>query len=197
MNLESDVHLLNRLKRGDFKAYDTIFLKYYKLLCLNALFYLKDEEEAKDLVQIFFLEFWEKKMYTKLEGEIKGYLYRSIQNRCLNYIRSQELVQKKQAQIDIEEEGYELEKNFVRENLYVALEKAIHDLPFQRREALKMVYLENKRYQEAADLMGISINSLKTHLKIGLKNLREKMKNRKEFTCITIFIVYIVKYICI
>lgn len=197
MDLNSDVALLAKIKQGSSVAFDAIFRKYYKMLCLNAFFYLKDEDEAKDLVQTFFFEFWEKKLFIKLEGEIKGYLYRSVQNRCLNYIRNQEIIQRKQSEIETREETCDFENSLVRENLYVALEKSLHDLPFQRREALKMVYFENKRYQEAADSMGISINSLKTHLKIGLKNLRDRMKSRKEFTCITIFIVFIIKYIWI
>lgn len=197
MNLKSDEYLLDKIKIGDDKGYDLLFLKYYKMLCVNAYFYLKDEQESKDLVQTFFLEFWEKKLYTKLEGEIKGYLYRSIQNRCFNHIRHQESVLKKQVVIDVLEETYEIDKGSIKENLYAALEKKMLDLPLQRREALKMVYLENKRYQDAADSMGISINSLKTHLKIGLKNLRESMKNANEFTCITVSVVYIMKYICI
>jgi len=197
MDLNSDVALLAKIKQGSSVAFDAIFRKYYKMLCLNAFFYLKDEDEAKDLVQTFFFEFWEKKLFIKLEGEIKGYLYRSVQNRCLNYIRNQEIIQRKQSEIEAREETYDFENSLVRENLYVALEKSLHDLPFQRREALKMVYFENKKYQEAADSMGISINSLKTHLKIGLKNLRDRMKSRKEFTCITIFIVFIIKYIWI
>jgi DNA-directed RNA polymerase specialized sigma24 family protein len=39
------------------------------------------------------------------------------------------------------------------------------------------VFIEEKKYQEAADAMGVSLNTLKTHLKIGIKNLREKLQN--------------------
>lgn len=55
-------------------AYDVIFLKYYKLLCINAYFYLHDEQESKDLVQAFFVQFWKKNIYMRLSGDIKGYL---------------------------------------------------------------------------------------------------------------------------
>ncbi|TZF81098.1 sigma-70 family RNA polymerase sigma factor [Pedobacter sp. BS3] len=176
MNIQSDQQLLQQLKAGSSRAYDAIFLKYYKLLCINAYFYLHDEQEAKDLVQAFFLELWEKKIYMRLEGDIKGYLYRSIQNRCLNYLRKQETNTKKQSELvsDLETE-YIFEEEDSLEAVYAMLNGAFSELPNQRKEALKLVYFQDKKYQEAADIMGISINSLKTHLKIGLKNLREML----------------------
>lgn len=174
MNLHSDEQLLQQLKAGQSKVYDIIFLKYYKLLCVNAYFYLHDEQEAKDLVQAFFLEMWEKKIYMRLNGDIKGYLYRSVQNRCLNLIRKKENEQKKQDNYHLEADAI-YEKNEDLEHTYVKLENAMEKLSKQRNEALKLVYLQNKKYQEAATIMGISINSLKTHLKIGLKNLRETL----------------------
>lgn len=174
MNHQPDEQLLQQLKAGQSQAYDAIFLKYYKLLCVNAYFYLHDEQEAKDLVQAFFLEMWEKKIYLRLNGDIKGYLYRAVQNRCLNYIRKQETQQKKQESYHLTADVTE-EKDEEVEHTYIQLDNAIEELSNQRKEALKLVYLQDKKYQEAADIMGISINSLKTHLKIGLKNLREAL----------------------
>jgi RNA polymerase sigma-70 factor (family 1) len=179
MNQKVDTELLQRLKEGDINAFDGIFLKYYKLLCVNAYFFLKDEQESKDLVQFFFLEIWEKKLYMSLEGEIKGYLYRSVQNRCLNRLRKQESTQKK---LNIFSNFFanDTEEEPLPESFYSSLNEALMGLPTQRREAIQMVYLHNKKYQEAADVMGISINSLKTHLKIGLRNLRERINNSNK-----------------
>ncbi len=181
MTLTSDVYLINKMKLGNYNAFDQMFVKYYKLLCLNAYSFIKDDEEAKEIVQIFFSDFWEKKLYLNMHGEIKGYFYRSIQNRCLNHIRKKETELKKQKQLAIDLENIDEEAHF-SEKTYLQLENVLQEIPKQRREALRIVYFENKKYQEAADSMGISINSLKTHLKLGLKNLRKKMKYLKEFT---------------
>lgn len=178
MSSKTDSELLIELKQGNSKAYDQIFLKYYKVLCVNAYFFLKDYQASKDLVQVFFLEIWEKKLYLNLEGEIKGYLYRSVQNRCLNSLRKEESDQRKRMGFY---EVYSNETNMpdhnISESLYNRLANALQQLPKQRQVALQMVYFEKKKYQEAATVMGISINSLKTHLKIGIKNLREQVGN--------------------
>jgi RNA polymerase sigma factor (sigma-70 family) len=138
---------------------------------------LRDEQEAKDLVQAFFLEIWEKNIYMRLNGDIKGYLFRSVQNKCLNYLRQQETQSKRQEKLTdyLFNNNDEQQENGNIDRIYTKLDGALNDLSKQRKEALKLVYLQDKKYKEAADIMGISINSLKTHLKTGLKSLRETL----------------------
>lgn len=174
MYQENDSFLLEKLKQGDKSAFDGFFVKYYKLLLANAFFYLKDEQEAKDVVQDFFFDFWDKKLYERLDGDMKGYLYRSIQNKCFNLKKRRALEQNGVVFTGSEEFDFE-EQNQENEDEFKQLEEAINTLPQQRKEVLQRIYFEEKKYQEAADEMGISLNTLKTHLKIGLKNLREKL----------------------
>lgn len=175
MPSQHDSYLLEKLKKGDKEAFNAFFMKYYKLLVANALFFTKDEQEAKDVVQDFLFEFWHKKLYLRLEGDIRGYLYRSIQHRCFNLQRRKVLEQQGSAISAYDEAGPE-EDNEEKEDRLVRLQKALDDLPPQRREVLQRIYFEEKKYRDAADEIGISLNTLKTHLKIGLKNLREKLK---------------------
>jgi RNA polymerase sigma-70 factor (family 1) len=177
MYVKSDDLLLEQLREGKMNAFDGIFHKYFKFLVASAYLYIKDEQEAKDIVQDLLFEFWNKKLYLKLEGDIKGYLYRSVQNKCINYYRKKQI--EKQRSISFVQELHgQTDEDFSQiEKELEELEFALEDLPPQRKEALKQVYIEEKKYQEAADAMGISLNTLKTHLKIGIKNLREKLQN--------------------
>lgn len=172
-----DSYLLEKLKAGDKDAFDIFFVKYYKLLVANALFFIRDEQGAKDVVQEFLFEFWHKKLYMRLEGDIKGYLYRCVQHKCFNVQRRRTLEQKVATlsglnKIEAEEENEEKEERLAR------LQEALNDLPPQRREVLQRVYFEERKYQDAANEIGISLNTLKTHLKFGMKNLREKLKRQ-------------------
>lgn len=175
MNHESDSYLLTLLKGGDIKAFDHLYLKYYKLLYANAYFMLRDEQVAKDVVQVFFVEVWEKQLFLGLEGDVKGYFYRSIQNRCLNEQRKQ-LNELKRQEIFFRYETEDVIEEQWFEQSQLNLQDALLAMPGQRRQALQLVYLQDKKYSDAADAMGISINSLKTHLKLGLRVLREKLK---------------------
>ncbi|QNL49283.1 RNA polymerase sigma-70 factor [Olivibacter sp. SDN3] len=165
-------------------AFEVLFQRYYKVMCAYAYFIVREEEEAKDMVQGLFIELWEKGRLDKLEGDVKNYLYKAIHNKCLNYVRNREVklrkhlnyhdCQKYDAAVEQEDDMRSLEK------VYNALEANLNELPTQRREAISLVYLQDKKYREVADTMGISINSLKTHLKIGLKNLRKKVEKLKK-----------------
>ncbi len=174
MPFQHDSHLLEKLKEGDKDAYNAFFRKYYKLLVANALFFTRDEQEAKDIVQDFLFEFWHKKLYLRLEGDFKGYLYRSVQNKCFN-LQRRKASDQHEARLSTYDEAEPDDVN-EEEERFVRLQEALDDLPPQRREVLQRIYFEEKKYQDAADEIGISLNTLKTHLKIGLKNLREKLK---------------------
>lgn len=176
MEHDSDEILLRKLKRGDFRAYDALFMKYYKVLCLNALFFLESEEDACELVQLFFIDLWEKKHYLHLEGDVRSYCYTSVKNRCLNRRRQKEREKKREVLLleHLEHEADAVPPKF-GEAVYRLLDDALDTLPAQRKEAIRLVFLHQKKYREAADSMGISINSLKTHLKLGLKNLRDHL----------------------
>lgn len=175
MSHQHDSYLLEKLKEGDKDAFNSFFRKYYRLLVANALFFTRDEQEAKDIVQDFFFEFWHKKLYLRMEGDVKGYLYRSIQHKCYN-LQRRKTPEQQRAILSGYEEAAPEEDNEEKEERLVRLEAALEDLPPQRREVLKRIYFEEKKYQDAADEIGISLNTLKTHLKIGLRNLREKLK---------------------
>lgn len=177
MHQYPDNELIQRLQEGDVTAYDALFLKYYKLLCINAYWFLRDEEEAQDLVQAFFIDIWEKKLYLQLSGDVKGYLHMAIKNRCLNLL-------KKQQTLAVKQEAYSQAQDISGEapeeagpDYYNQLRSTLNDMAGQKKMAVQMIYIQGKRYKEAADEMGISVNSFKTHLKRGLKILRQIMKN--------------------
>jgi len=181
MNHSSDSFLLQVLKQGNTAAYDALFVKYYEMLCVNAFFYLKDAEEAKELVQEFFVDLLEKKGYVHLKGDIKGYLYRSVKNRCLNRLRKQEHDQRHCEQFKWEHTAIFPDEDVEgKEQLYRVLRRTFANLSLQRKSALTLIYVQDKRYQEAADAMGISVNSLKTHLKLALKKLRHALMEYKK-----------------
>ncbi len=159
------------------EEFDLIFRHFYKFVFTTAFFILKDEEETEDLVQGFFIDLWEKKKYMQLDEDMKGYLYIAIRNKALNRIRNRETERKRQDVYYLDAEKHPDMADGMDDYL-LNLKEALYELPVQRREAIQLVYLNEKKYREAADVMGISINSLKTHLKIGLRNLRNRLKGR-------------------
>ncbi len=169
-----DNDLISQLRLGDESAFDILFNKYYKFLLATAYALLKNEEEAKDVVQSFFIDIWEKGTFYTLEGEVKSYFYRSINNRSLNLLRKKAIERERATQL-MEVGQHEIEELESLEPKYRLIEYAMAEMSLQKRQAVNLVYLEQKKYAEAAAVMGISINSFKTHLKSAMKTLRTKL----------------------
>ena len=180
MPQQQDIQIVKQLKQGDLSAFDSLFIKYYKLLCASAYFLLKDEQEAKDLVQTLFLDIWEKKLYLHFHDEIKGYLYRAVKNRCLNEISKQKTRDKNNKAFADLQDQKSSPHDEVTSDYYGQIQNTLEGMAGQKKVAIQMVYVKGKKYQEAANEMGISMNSFKTHLKSGLKILRYKEKNKKN-----------------
>ena len=175
-----DTQIVERLRKGDLSAYDILFAKYYKLLCVSAYFFLHDEQDSKDIIQTLFLDIWEKKLYLHFHDDVKGYLYRAVKNRCLNQISKQKTKHKNHNAFAELQPKEVLLHDEPAPDFYGQIRSTLEDLACQKRVAIQMVYAKGKNYQDAADEMGISINSFKTHLKTGLKILRHGVKNNKN-----------------
>ncbi|ANH80094.1 hypothetical protein A8C56_03030 [Niabella ginsenosidivorans] len=182
MAQQQDDIIVERLKNNDVTAFDELYLKYFKLLCASAYFFIKDEGDAKDLVQNFFLDIWEKRLFEHFHKDVKGYLFLSVKNRCLNFIKSRKVKERRSDAFRVTQEiqtaGTEEEADHPQSN--ERLLDLLSDMKGQKKAALTMVYFNGKKYREAANEMGIGINSLKTHLKSALKMLRIGMMDKKN-----------------
>jgi DNA-directed RNA polymerase specialized sigma24 family protein len=72
MQQYDDNQLLALVKMGSAKAYEVLFERYYKFLCLQASLFLMDEAEAEDVVLELFTEVWDKKIYLQIEQSFKA-----------------------------------------------------------------------------------------------------------------------------
>ena len=169
------VRLLNECKKGHEAAFEQVFKLFYKPLRLQAFLLLKNEEEADDQVQQLFLDLWNKQLFTNVQQSLKAYLHTAIRNRCLNYLRkaSRESKMRHDYVMDID---FSLREEPSEQPVQLSLLAIMHELPAQRFKAVRLVHLEDKKYQEAAQEMGISINSLKSHLRLAVQFLRTRSK---------------------
>ena len=173
---DDDDILLSELNRGSMAAYQQIFLKYHKFLCTEAFNLLGDEMESDDIVQVLFIEIWDKKLYLNINS-IKSYLRIAVRNKCLSKISKNSTKRKLQDIYHLNFEEQIAEDYMERNELNRGMTACINELPSQRLHAFDLVYMQGKPYKEAAIEMGITVNSLKTHLKLAVKMLRIKLQS--------------------
>ncbi|MCL2561976.1 MAG: sigma-70 family RNA polymerase sigma factor [Rikenellaceae bacterium] len=150
--------------------FDTCFTRMY----FYALGILHSREEAEDTVQEVFVRFWEKRgELTFAEERIPyAYLLASVRNACLDRIEKKKLLLH-----DIDAMNLAVLDEDIAlfdEELIQRIRTEIENMPSQTRNVVVGIMLEKRKYREVADILGISVNSVKTLLGKGIKRLRER-----------------------
>ena len=162
--------------QGQVNNIEVIFKEYYGSLCYFASRFLKDEEVIEDLVQDVFITLLEKKMFFQSEVHLKNFLYLSIRNSCLNYIRSTRSKDRYIASLAHEEQTEDLEESIILTEIHRELAAAVEKLPEECRKVFQLCFqgLDNER---AAQELGLSVNTVKAQKARGKKILRENLKD--------------------
>lgn len=165
--------------RIDETQFKQIFEHYSGNLYLYALGFLKTEAGAEDVVQEVFIRFWKNKDI-ELENEkvIKTYLFNSVRNACLNILEKKTPVflKTEELQRKITEES----ASRFNDTLLEEILQKIEQLSPQTQKIISLVFLQDLTYRQAAKEMGISVNTVKTLLKTGIKKLRTHFAGRSD-----------------
>jgi len=171
--------ILARLLRADNEtAFKEIYSRYWKSLFNAAYYRIGSKEAAKELVQNLFLHIWEKRNSLAVNN-LQSYLQTSIKNRVINYIEST-LVQRKYQQHIRETFSFqsaETEAAVQYNELYMAFEKALQQLPQKTREVFTMSRFEHLSVKEIASRLNISEKAVEYHITSSLKTLRINLKD--------------------
>ena len=177
MSRETDNELFGKPGINDEKAFEKLFRRYYAPLCLFASHYVKNPEDAEEIVQRFFVDLWEKRDQISIDASVKNYLFRSVKNHCLNYLKHNK-IKNRYAQNEIREKepGGEPADPWFEPGLMEKMEESIQSLPKKRREIFRLSREEGLKYREIAQKLNISEKTVETQMGLALKTLRQKLK---------------------
>ncbi len=88
-----DKEILKKIRNNDKKTFEFIFHKYFESLHGYANFYVGNPQLAEDIVQDVFLKILEIRGRPSVKSSIKGYLFRSVHNNCIQYLRHKKVEQ--------------------------------------------------------------------------------------------------------
>ncbi len=178
MDRQEENILFEKIKLGDEKAFEALFLHYYPHLCLYATQILKNSSAAEEIVQELFVRFWEKREETEIETSLKNYLFRAAKNHCLNYIKHNQIKREYSQKFLAENEPFSTEYEFESQTeLFRKIEESISALPEKRQEIFRLSRQEGLKYREIAKKMNISIKTVETQMGLAIKTLRDKLRD--------------------
>lgn len=151
---------------------DETFRCYYRPLCLYALHYVHDTDEAEDIVQDCFMLLWERLSQGGVVLNVRPYLYAAVRNRCLDALRD---ARRADASVPVADLADSLpdddceERSFVEARMWTAIDA----LPARCREVLLLCKRDGLKYEEVASRLGISVQTVKNQMSKALKALKE------------------------
>lgn len=159
-------------REGGFRL---LFDTYYMPLCQYSLQMTDDFDAAEDIVQTLFVTFWEKRLHEVIGGNLRAYMFTAVRNNTLRYLsknRSMDVpfgdggsgIQDQLLYEEYSEEELRRREEELRQSLLCLSDK--------ESEVLHKVVVDENSYKSAAADLGISVSTLKTHLRRAMKKLR-------------------------
>ena len=165
--------IVQELHKKNMEAFTWMYEKYYKVLWAHADYILKDTTEAEEAVQDVFCKLLDFKGWGHVKN-LKSYLNTSLRNYCFNLLEKNKKTNEKRLNFSRVMISDTWETPDLQEARQVdkKLQTLLSLLSPQRLRAFHLIYQEGMTYEEAAHSLGISKNSIKTHIKLGLRVLR-------------------------
>ncbi|MGD8778071.1 MAG: RNA polymerase sigma-70 factor [Ignavibacteria bacterium] len=171
-----DNELFDLIKEGEGYALKILFRKYYDNLCRFAYTIIRDRNSAEEIVSDVFMKIWEKRNDIKIKTSFKSYLYRSVKNQSLNYLKR---VSFKTTGLDTQEalklKSNENPEDFLfYEELKDVMNLLVDKLPEKRRIIFEMSRFDGLSFDEIAEILSISVYTVRNQLVKAVKFLSEQ-----------------------
>lgn len=174
--------LLSAVQRGDQKAFDTLFRRYYPMLCAYGHRFV-ELEDAEEIVEDSLLWIWENRETLVIESSLNSYLFKMVYRRALNKLAHIDATQR--ADTHFYEEMQEMLQDtdyYQIEELAKRIEDAVAALPESYREAFVMHRFRDMSYKEIAETLGVSPKTIDYRIQQALKQLRVDLKDLPPVT---------------
>lgn len=168
--------LLEKLKKGDDEAFEELYNSYREpaLRFCNSI--LKDTEESENIIQEVFIKIWNRRSTINPELNFTSYLFTIIKNRVFDYlkeIKKNEFLREKFWEKVME---YQAIDNDVKEERFAKVKEAVENLSEKRKIIIKLNYEEGKSYEEIANQLNISKNTVKNQLVKAKQVIRKQLE---------------------
>lgn len=155
------------------------FLNYYKSLCFFAHSFVKDKDTAEEITQDAFIRLWQAGDMERSEAALKNFLYTIVRNASIDYLRKQKNLVKKSREYEFlsqQETGEYMMQQMVAAETMQEIRQAVAALPEGCRQVLVHLFEKGEKLQKTAEVLNISINTVKSQRARGLQLIRKKLK---------------------
>jgi len=172
-SLEDDA-LVSEALAGREDSYSTLVDKYQKPLYFHIRKMIKEVELVDDLVQEVFMKAFHNLNSYSNEYAFSTWIYRIATNHTIDYLRKKKLqtlsidqpytTKDGDMEIQLPDESFSTDEPVMKKERKAIVQEAIDDLPEKYRLVIEMRHMEEKSYQEIAEILDLPLGTVKAHI---------------------------------
>ena len=177
----SDLEVVNRVLAGDTEAFGTLVDRYQNEFAAYATHMTGSQDDAADVIQESFVRAYRSLGRCQDPANFKGWLFRIVSNQCKTHIARTARRRLEPLEALSSASGPDNpEQDAVLGDLRGHVQRALHRLPTDQREALILKYVKDLGVSDLARLLAISVSAVKMRLMRGRKAMVEQLLGVKE-----------------
>jgi RNA polymerase sigma-70 factor (ECF subfamily) len=164
-----------KLARSDEGAFRELFDVYYPRLLNYAFVIVKNHESAEDIVLEVLHNIWQHREKLSKIDRLESYLYVCVKNKTLDYHRkNSQMLQEQFSEPHFSEQitHQNPENQLLNKELLSILDQSVIKLPEKTRLVYRLIKEDGLTYQEAADILGVSVKTINNQLLFAVKTIR-------------------------
>ena len=167
-----DEVLLKLIEEGNCQAFDVLFEKHWQNAYSEAYKRLRNQDNAKDIVQEIFVHIWVNRQTLKIKN-LPAYLHISIRNKVINFMAKEKPIHHFFDQLDnIAEKNSLADANLLSKDFFNSYEALLNALPPRRQIIFRLHYQEDISTKEISKRMGVTQKTVQNQLGKAIKTLK-------------------------
>jgi RNA polymerase sigma-70 factor (family 1) len=173
-----EISLISRIAEQDQDALSVLYDRYSRAIYTIAYRILKSAEESEEIVLDVFTQVWRiAKNYNFQKGRVDTWLFMLTRSRALDRLRSHarfdKAVSASEDALMLHSHTNSPEEDVLIQERISYVKACLNELPPEQRRVLELAYFSGLSHSEIAAQTGISLGTVKTRIRLGLKKLRE------------------------
>ncbi|MBR0084556.1 MAG: RNA polymerase sigma-70 factor [Bacteroidales bacterium] len=173
-NRQDDVFLVEEVKNGNRDAYASLFYRYYPAVTAFCCGILKDRAAAEDIAQEVFMNIWgHRRELWCTNGSIRHLLFKASKNKVIDYLKSRYLRSRDSIEDHNALSSGSTDNLASYNQVHSSIARQVNEMPPKRRDVFLLSRIESLSRKEIAERMDISEATVKKHIELALKQIRE------------------------
>ncbi len=172
--MEQDSNLIAQIRKGNRLAFNALYVRYWEGLYRFAFGILKDEDQAKDILQDIFFALWRNRDSLEIKS-VAAYLYRSVRYEVVRVLRNGKLTAAHEEYLATLPCPDSLESSIAVADLENQVRETLDRMPRKSREVFYMSRFEDLSNKEIAEKLSLSQRTVEWHISSALRVLRQSM----------------------